>query len=339
MSLGLDYVTGPPIAALKAAGVTFVCRYFSEVNALTQVKLLTPAEAKMLSAAGIAIVSNFEWYGNRAAEGFASGVADAHIADAQHKACGGPADRPIYFSVDFNTAATSNIIDYFKGAESVLGIGRVGAYGGYECIKGLFDAGAIRWGWQTYAWSGGAWDVRAHIQQYENGVTLDGHDVDYNRSMHSDFGQWTQGGSMLPAGWHDDGHTLTAPNGHRVVMGFREWVLSHNWDAGNQPLGEEYAVPQVQLHNPGLGAGQIQLFRDGILWFTTAKGVVQEPYLGLEIQAAYALIASQQAEIATLKQQQPPQPALNLADARATLASLNTDVATKLAQALKDLGA
>src|SRR5690242_3826491 len=89
---GLDYVTGPPLAALQAAGVTFVCRYLSFVNDLTKVKLLTPEEAKALSDARIAIVSNYEWYGNRAAEGYDSGVADARIADAQHKACGGPAD-------------------------------------------------------------------------------------------------------------------------------------------------------------------------------------------------------------------------------------------------------
>ncbi len=64
-SFGLDYVTGPPIADMKAAGVSFVCRYLSYVNSLTQVKLLTPGEAKALSAAGIAIVSNYEWYANR----------------------------------------------------------------------------------------------------------------------------------------------------------------------------------------------------------------------------------------------------------------------------------
>src|SRR5580765_731810 len=43
-----------------------------------------------------------------------------------------------------------------------------------------------------------------------------------------------QGGSMgIPQGWKDDGHTLTAPNNIDVVLGFRDWILSHNWDAGN----------------------------------------------------------------------------------------------------------
>src|SRR5437763_375931 len=65
VSFGLDYVAGPPIDAMHAAGVSFVCRYLSEVNAQTVSKILTAGEAKMLSEAGIAIVSNYEWYATR----------------------------------------------------------------------------------------------------------------------------------------------------------------------------------------------------------------------------------------------------------------------------------
>jgi len=196
MAFGLDYVTGPPIADMKAAGVSFVCRYLSYVNNLTQVKLLTPAEAKGLSAAGIAIVSNYEWYANRALEGAASGVQDAHIAASQHAACGGPASRPIYFSVDVDVDG-AQVGDYFKGIASVIGKGRTGAYGSYRVLKYLFDNGLITWGWQTYAWSAGLWEPRAHIQQYLNGVSMSGHSVDYNRSMHIDFGQWSIGGGGI----------------------------------------------------------------------------------------------------------------------------------------------
>lgn len=196
---GIDCTTSPPVADLRAAGVTFVCRYLSEVNSLTQVKLLMLEEAKTLSQASIAIVSNYEWYANRALEGSASGVTDAQIAASQHAACGGPADKPIYFSVDFDATAIQipAIIDYFKkGVASVIGLARTGAYGPYQVIKALFDAGAITWGWQTYAWSGGVWEPRAHIQQYQNGIMMAGISVDYNRSMKSDFGQWLQGGSV-----------------------------------------------------------------------------------------------------------------------------------------------
>ena len=195
MLFGLDYVTGPPIADMLAHDppVAFVCRYLSAVNALTKQKLLSLDEAKTLSGAGLAIVSNYEWYADRALEGFASGVADAQIAAAQHTACGGPADRPIYFSVDFDAtpAQLPTVGSYFKGVASVIDLSRTAAYGPYEVIKYLFDNHLISWGWQTYAWSGGQWEPRAHIQQYNNGVTLAGLSVDYNRSMQSDFGQWT----------------------------------------------------------------------------------------------------------------------------------------------------
>jgi hypothetical protein len=305
MTFGLDYVTGPPIAAMLAHNppVSFVCRYLSFVNDLTQVKLLQPLEAMALGKAGLAIVSNYEWYADRANEGAASGIQDAKIATAQHAAAGGPADRPIYFSVDFDTGATPAIIDYFHGVASVLGSHRVGAYGSYALIKGLFDAGAISWGWQTYAWSGGAWEPRAHIQQYQNGVTLAGADVDYNRSLKVDFGQWLPGvGSMIiPSGWHDANSTLTAPNGVPVVHGFRDHVLNFpgGWPAGNWPLAKEAMRTPLEDANPGLGGGSFQLFRWALLEYTKDRGVF-DAWVGQELAKARAEIADLKAKLAAL---------------------------------------
>lgn len=194
MSFGLDYISGPPIAVLKEARVdgnpvAFVCRYLSFVNDQTQRKLLSPGEAKTLSQAGVSIVSNYEWYATRALEGESSGVVDAHIAAGQHLHCGGPADRPIYFSVDRDVAG-EQVAGYFQGIASAIGLHRTGAYGSYRVLKYLFDVGAIAWGWQTYAWSYGAWESRAHIQQYQNSMSMAGHSVDYNKSIKNDFGQW-----------------------------------------------------------------------------------------------------------------------------------------------------
>src|SRR6266487_4405181 len=190
MSFGLDFVSGPPIAAMKAANVAFVCRYVGYTDpTLPQTKILTPEEAKANSQADIAIVSNYEWYAARPLEGFASGVVDAHRAAAEHAHCGGPSDKPIYFSVDENLAGTQ-VAEYFKGIASVIGHARTGGYGSDRVLKYLFDNGLIAWGWQTYAWSSGAWEPRAHIQQYSNRVDMAGHAVDYNRSMKDDYGQW-----------------------------------------------------------------------------------------------------------------------------------------------------
>lgn len=192
-TFGLDYVSGPSPTTLKAMGVSFVCRYLSEANPLTQGKILTQGEAHSLGAAGIAIVSNFEWTAARALEGYDAGVQDAQIAASQHAAAGGPQDRPIYFSVDTNTTG-SQVVAYFQGVTSVIGLSRTGAYGSYQVLKYLFDAGLISWGWQTYAWSYGAWEPRAQIQQYQNSMVWSGHEVDYDRVTVHDFGQWRAGG-------------------------------------------------------------------------------------------------------------------------------------------------
>ena len=50
------------------------------------------------------------------------------------------------------------------------------------------------------------------------------------------------GGNMsgVPQGWSDDGHTLIAKNGRKVVAGFRGWILTHDWNPENVPLEEEH---------------------------------------------------------------------------------------------------
>ena len=84
---------------------------------------------------------------------------------------------------------------------------------------------------------------------------------------------WIQGGNMVPKDWHDDGTTLTAPNGHKVVRGFRDYVLSHYWDPGNYPLEEEVGRNPLEESNPSLGAGTQQVFRWTVLEWTQQRGV------------------------------------------------------------------
>lgn len=176
---------------MKKAGVEFVCRYLSNDSK----KDLSPAEAQAASKAGISCVVVWESVADRALSGFDGGKADAQKALAKAKECGMPADRPIYFAVDFDaTSGQQRTIDaYLSGAASVIGKSRVGVYGGYYVVRRCLDYGTAVWAWQTYAWSGGNWDSRAHIQQYRNGVKFDGADVDYNRSTKADFGQWKVG--------------------------------------------------------------------------------------------------------------------------------------------------
>jgi hypothetical protein len=78
----------------------------------------------------------------------------------------------------------------------------------------------------------------------------------------------------VPNGWHDDGTTLTAPNGHRVVRGFRDYILNHNWDPANVPLEEEVGLNPLEESNPSLGAGTQQVFNWTVLEWTQSRGVL-----------------------------------------------------------------
>lgn len=188
-TFGIDCISSPPVADLQANNVSFVCRYLSEVNSLTEEKLLTLGEAKTLSQGGMQIVSNFEWTADRSTQGYDAGVYDAQLARNQHTSCGGSQDRPIYFSVD-GPYTLAEVAPYFHGVVSVLGLSRSAAYGSYLIIQSLFNANLISWGWQTYAWSGGFLEPRSHIYQYSNGQSMGEKSVDYDHGLKDDIGGW-----------------------------------------------------------------------------------------------------------------------------------------------------
>lgn len=200
-------------AQLREFGAAFVCRYLGED---TTGKNLTRAEADAYRAAGIAIVSNYEYAAGGALRGFRDGQRVARLAADQHLAVGGPADRPIYFSVDLDVvtgAQMSAVGSYFGGIASVIGHRRVGAYGEYSVIKMLFDNALIAYGWQTYAWSSGNWDPRAQLRQVRNGIKVAGHTVDLNEAWAADYGQWGVVDNVderLLRGWNP---TITADGG------------------------------------------------------------------------------------------------------------------------------
>jgi len=114
---------------------------------------------------------------------------------------------------------------------------------------------------------------------------------------------------MVPQGWHDDGTTLTAPNGVAVRLGFRDYVLSHGWDAGNYPLAPEQGVTLLEASNPGLGGGDQQVFRWALLGYTQLRGVFLEwcgqelAFVRGQLATYYPQVKTLQAEVDSLKQQ------------------------------------
>ena len=183
---------------LKPHGVSFVCRYLSPPG---NAKNITKAEAARIHAAGLDLVLVWEQNGDEPITGHAAtgagasaGILDARLAEAEARAVGVPSAAPIFFALDrdpsgLSAAEWAAVDGYFKGVRQVLGKGRVGAYGGYALIKHLFDKRLIDYGWQTYAWSGGHWDARAHLRQYLNAQTLAGVSVDFDHALTVDYGQ------------------------------------------------------------------------------------------------------------------------------------------------------
>lgn len=187
---GIDYAWGnPSVDALKKAGVKFVCRYVSTPG---NSKNLRASEVTAFKAAGIKIVVVFETTASRALAGRAAGENDAKVAVSELAQVGAPDDAVVYFAVDFDAseAQQAAVNAYLSGAASVLGKDRVGVYGGFYVVKRALDAGVCKFAWQTYAWSGGHLDPRAHIYQYSNGHTLAGVSCDYDKALKDNFGQF-----------------------------------------------------------------------------------------------------------------------------------------------------
>lgn len=195
-------------AALAGDGYGFACRYLSHDPA----KNLTLGEAQDIMAHAT-LVLNWESTGYPG-NGFPQGVADAQEAQRQATALGLPG-APIYFSIDYDAAPGDQpVIDaYFAGVASVLGLRRVGAYGGYWVIKRLFDAGGITFGWQAQAWSGGNVDPRIHILQVNSAgyVYVGATQCDLDHSLQSYIGQNPSTQNNGSARRRNDDNTMELP--------------------------------------------------------------------------------------------------------------------------------
>lgn len=204
-----------PAEQIRAAGYSGVVSYvsLSRPGSSFGAKPITRPYAQSLAAAGLVIVSNYQ-YGKPGGtapsdftRGFAGGVADARTAWQLHSAAGGGRSAPIFFTIDedidretWNTVA----LQWFRGINSVLGVQRTGVYGGIDVCQWAAGDGVIgnsrtpghRWAWQTRAWSQDRIDPAAVLYQRvvstesNPGPLVDGLEVDVNDVLAQDCGQW-----------------------------------------------------------------------------------------------------------------------------------------------------
>lgn len=202
-------------AEIKSAGYAGVVNYVSEARPGMdfEAKPIIRQYADELRAAGLQIVSNFQ-YGKPGGSapsdftrGFDGGVADAQTAQRLHAAAGGPGSAPIFFSVDDNIDENTwngPAVQWFRGINSALGVGRTGIYGHAQACGWAIRDGVIgnsstpghRWAWQTRSWSHGDREPMAVLYQAvvntpsNPGPLLGGINVDVDEVLAADFGQW-----------------------------------------------------------------------------------------------------------------------------------------------------
>jgi Domain of unknown function (DUF1906) len=191
---GVDGVSVPSGAATRAAGKRFVGRYLSTPG---NPKNLRSAEAEDFHRHGLGIVLFFETTGTSFTGGHAAGVRDGQLALEGLRALGAPAKNQdgtpvaVYFTIDTDPHGhEAAIVDYVRGAASVLGPGRTGVYGGLGTIDACYRAHACRYFCQAYAWSNNVWHKARHLEQYANGRPFYGHTVDLERQVRPDAGLW-----------------------------------------------------------------------------------------------------------------------------------------------------
>ncbi len=264
--IGADYsLARPSGVAFKAAGYTWVARYLCSYGP----KRLSCDERDDLFNNGLAIVLLFEDDAMQALNGYNQGVLDAQEALQQANDLGVPATVPIHFTVDFDaTVAQQTLIDaYFQGAISVLGLDRVGAYGGYWVLLRLGNAGLITYKFQTIAWSGG--NMVPGINIYQDGIQAFNGGVDEDVSETTNFGQWSknQGEDMVNTQADADLlyastlHTIN-PDSSKTLIGLNfETALKNiqstaEWQTQDKVLNEympavaaELGVPEVSVVN------------------------------------------------------------------------------------------
>src|SRR5580693_1335839 len=173
-----------PAQDIRAAGHSGVVNYvsLSRPGSSFGAKPITRPYAESLTAAGLVIVSNFQ-YGKPGGtapsdftRGFEGGVADAQTALRLHSAAGGSNSAPIFFSVDDDIDSNtwnSLAVNWFRGINSVLGKQRTGIYGHFQACQWAVNDGVLghsstaghQWAWQTKSWSHGQRDSTAVLYQ------------------------------------------------------------------------------------------------------------------------------------------------------------------------------
>jgi hypothetical protein len=153
---------------LRAAGFSGVIRY---VGTPGRTKNITAGEYQDLVGHSLSVLLVHENGTGDVLRGYSGGVADAHAALDNARACSIPESVGIASANDrhLTAAQVRASVDYQAGFASVLGVERTGAYGFHEFVSAVRGAGTAAWLWQCGTHPAGAAGV--HLWQRNTGIS------------------------------------------------------------------------------------------------------------------------------------------------------------------------
>lgn len=168
---------------IKAAGYAFAGRYLVPAEGSLRWKALTKEECKVITDAGLSILTVWETTADRTKGGMAAGAEDGARAVRLAESCDVPSGAAIYFAVDYDAPKRDyDVIEgYLSGAKAQLGDKyRVGVYGSHGVIEAMAKRGAAECFWQCVAWSYGRKSKHRSVYQALFGQCCAGVSVDIN---------------------------------------------------------------------------------------------------------------------------------------------------------------
>ncbi len=245
---GCDWAFGRPGgAALKAAGVEFVVRYYSRDLA----KNLTVAEVADYLPRGIGIWPIWEAVGNAALGGAPQGQRDASDAISEARATGQPSGTVIGAAIDFDpTPAQLVAVNAYQRAFSAIvrGAGyHAGSYGPLHLLETWLADGSIDYGVEAVAWAHGGTAVLTQVVQQLAQQTINGVTVDLDIARVPYFGQWKASPSMIVTVLKQStGEVFTVD----PVLGKRHSVAGPLFFSGPTPPNAVHGYQDICEHGP-----------------------------------------------------------------------------------------
>ncbi len=265
MSIGLDYTQRIAPSALKAAGVTLVCRYIAPQDW----KVIHQAEYDELLRNGFKLYLNWESSARDWGDGAAGGKEDGVRAVRMAKALGYPAGSIIIGSADYDATDMNVIRAYGSAFKAAIEAGgyKAGVYGPWDVLSVCQNLGFAFY-WQTMSRAFSGWrnaNLHPATNLWQKGYkTVGGVQADWNQIIRLPDEGTSQGeldveltdGIVVPNYDHDPALPDNQPMTVAVALGVaaqRSWQALQAAKRVEEDLAElKTAVADLNVSVPEL---------------------------------------------------------------------------------------